>query len=110
MHAIISTGEKKYRVAPGDVIRVETLDGDVGTELDFTPVAVFKGEGELLAGSGLGDAKVKATITGNGRSKKVLVFKFKRESSTSGPSGTARITPRSGGRHRVGSAMDTKKV
>jgi large subunit ribosomal protein L21 len=79
MHAIISTGGKQYRVAPGDIIRVETLDGDVGTELDFTPVAVFKGEGELLAGSGLGDAKVKATITANGRSKKVLVFKFKRK-------------------------------
>ena len=79
MHAIIATGGKQYRVAPGDVIRVETLPGDAGSEVEFEPVAVFKDEGELLAGENLGGARVKATIVSTGRAAKVLVFKFKRK-------------------------------
>jgi large subunit ribosomal protein L21 len=78
MHAIIETGGKQYRVAPGDVVRVEKLEGEVGSEIDLPLRAVFKEEG-LLAGPDLGQASVKGTIVGNGRGKKVLVFKFKRK-------------------------------
>ena len=79
MHAIIKTGGKQYRVAPGDVIRVEKLPFDVGSSLEFpTVLAVFK-DGEMLTESQLGAAKVVATITGADRSKKVIVFKFKRK-------------------------------
>jgi large subunit ribosomal protein L21 len=79
MHAIIQTGGKQYRVAPGDTIRVEKLPFDVGSALEFPNVlAVFK-EGELLTEAQLGNAKVIATITANDRSKKVIVFKFKRK-------------------------------
>ena len=74
MHAIIETGGKQYRVAPGDVIRVEKLAGDVGAEIELPAKAAFKEGGELVAGG-----TVKATITGNGRGGKVLVFKFKRK-------------------------------
>jgi large subunit ribosomal protein L21 len=79
MHAIIETGGKQYRVAPGDVLRVESLVGEVGSEVEFPLRAVFKDEGQLMAGSDLGQATVKGTILGNGRGKKVLVFKFKRK-------------------------------
>lgn len=80
MHAIIESGGKQFRVAPGDVIRVPKLGGDVGSEVAFSRVlAVFKGEGELLAGSDLAEAKITGTIKANGRSKKILVFKFKRK-------------------------------
>jgi large subunit ribosomal protein L21 len=80
MHAIIQTGGKQYRVAPGDVIRVEKLPFDVGSALEFPHVlAVFKDDGELLTESQLGAAKVVATITANDRAKKVVVFKFKRK-------------------------------
>jgi large subunit ribosomal protein L21 len=79
MHAIIETGGKQYRVAPGDVIRVEKLPFDSGATLEFPHVlAVFK-DGELLTESELGSAKVVATVTKNDRSKKVVVFKFKRK-------------------------------
>ncbi len=74
MHAIIETGGKQYRVAPGDVIRVEKLAGDAGTEIELPVKAAFTDGGELLAGG-----TVRATITGNGRADKVLVFKFKRK-------------------------------
>jgi large subunit ribosomal protein L21 len=74
MHAIIETGGKQYRVAPGDVIRVEKLAGDVGSEVDLPVKAVFGDAGELLPAS-----VVKATITGEGRGDKIIVFKFKRK-------------------------------
>ncbi len=78
MHAIIETGGKQYRVAPGDVVRVEKLEGEVGSEIELPLRAVFKEEG-LVAGPDLGQATMKGTIVGNGRGKKVLVFKFKRK-------------------------------
>ena len=74
MHAIIETGGKQYRVAPGDVIRVEKLAGEVGSEIELPVKAAFKDGGELISGG-----SVKATILGNGRADKVLVFKFKRK-------------------------------
>ena len=80
MHAIVETGGKQFRVQPGDVVRVPSLAGDPGSEIELGRVlAVFKGEGEVLAGADAGSAKVKATIAANGRAKKIIVFKFKRK-------------------------------
>jgi large subunit ribosomal protein L21 len=79
MHAIIETGGKQYRVAPGQVVRVEKLEGEVGSEVALPLLAVFKDEGQLMSGSDLADATIKGTIVNNGRAKKVLVFKFKRK-------------------------------
>jgi large subunit ribosomal protein L21 len=74
MLAIIESGGKQYRVAPGDVIRVEKLAGDAGSEIELAAKAAFNDGGELVSG-----ATVKATIVGNGRGDKVTVFKFKRK-------------------------------
>jgi large subunit ribosomal protein L21 len=74
MHAIIETGGKQYRVAPGDVLRVEKLAGDVGSEIELPAKASFKDGGELVSGG-----KVMATIMANGRGPKIIVFKFKRK-------------------------------
>ena len=74
MHAIIDLGGKQYRVAPGDVIRVEKLAGDVGSEVELPVKAAFQDGGEMVSG-----ASVKGTILGAGRGDKVLVFKFKRK-------------------------------
>ena len=79
MQAIIESGGKQYRVAPGDVVRVEKLAGEIGSEVDLLLRAVFKDEGQLVAGPDLGTATVKGTIVGDGRNRKVLVFKFKRK-------------------------------
>jgi large subunit ribosomal protein L21 len=79
MHAIIETGGKQYRVAPGDVVRVEKLEGEVGSEVELPLRAVFRDEGQLVAGPDLGQASVKGTIVGGGRGRKLLVFKFKRK-------------------------------
>src|SRR5262249_47303483 len=74
MNAIIETGGKQYVVSPGEVIRVEKLAGDIGSEVELPVKASFKDGGELVKGG-----TVKATIVGNGRGDKVLVFKFKRK-------------------------------
>ena len=80
MHAIIETGGKQFRVAPGDVIRVPKLTGDIGSEIEFSKVlAGFSDAGEVLAGTETADHKITGTITANDRAKKVLVFKFKRK-------------------------------
>ena len=80
MYAVIETGGKQYRVAPGDTVQVETLPGDVGSEVELGRVlAVVGDDAQLLTGDRIANAKVRATIKGNDRGDKVLVFKFKRK-------------------------------
>jgi large subunit ribosomal protein L21 len=80
MYAVIEAGGKQYRVAPGDSIRVDTLTGDVGAEVEFGKVlAVVRDSNELVLGSDLEQARVKGTIEAHDRADKILVFKFKRK-------------------------------
>ena len=80
MYAVIETGGKQYRVAPGDVVRVETLPGEVGSEVELGRVlAVVNDSNEVTAGASVAEARVKGTIAGHGRGDKVIVFKFKRK-------------------------------
>ena len=74
MHAIIETGGKQYRVASGDVIRVEKLEGESGAVVALPVKAAFNDGGELISG-----ATVNGTITAEGRGDKIIVFKFKRK-------------------------------
>ncbi len=80
MYAVIETGGKQYRVAPGETIEIERLPWDVGSELELhSVVAVSKEPDQMLTGAALADAKVLATIVSHGRGDKVQVFKFKRK-------------------------------
>ena len=80
MHAIIETGGKQFRVAPGDVIRVPKLAGEVGAEIAFGKVlALFQDSGEALLGQNAGNVQVNATVAAQDRGDKILVFKFKRK-------------------------------
>ncbi|MEE8177567.1 MAG: 50S ribosomal protein L21 [Acidobacteriota bacterium] len=80
MYAVIETGGKQYRVAPGDVIRVERLPGEKGSEGEFGRVlAVSPETGKVLTGEAVAQAKVEATILSHARSRKILVFHFKRK-------------------------------
>ena len=80
MYAVIETGGKQYRVAPGDEIQVETLPGEIGAQVEFEKVlAVSPDSGDIKAGQATAEAKVKGTITGHGRGDKIVVFKFKRK-------------------------------
>ena len=81
MHAIVETGGKQFRVAPGDVLRIPKLEGEIGTELQLGRVlAVFADGGESKIGSAAAaDVIVNATISDQDRAGKILVFKFKRK-------------------------------
>ncbi|MCL2363173.1 MAG: 50S ribosomal protein L21 [Defluviitaleaceae bacterium] len=78
MHAIIETGGKQYKVAAGDTIFVEKLDAEAGTSYTFNKViALLHGE-EATFGKPLVDgATVSATIEGDGKAKKVIIYKYK---------------------------------
>ncbi|MEZ5351743.1 MAG: 50S ribosomal protein L21 [Bryobacteraceae bacterium] len=79
MYAVIETGGKQYRVAPGETIRVDKLAGDVGAEVDLGRVVALVNDGAITTGSELASAKVTGTITEQDRGQKVIVFKFKRK-------------------------------
>jgi len=80
MYAVIETGGKQYRVAPGDTVRVETIEGEPGAAVEFDRVLAVVGDSsEVTAGADLAHARVRGTIAGHGRGDKVIVFKFRRK-------------------------------
>ena len=79
MYAVIETGGKQYRVAPGESIEVETLAGDVGSAVEFDKVLAIMDGDAVKAGPAVQGALVKGTIKAQGRGEKTIVFKFKRK-------------------------------
>ncbi len=78
MYAVIRTGGKQYRVAPGDVIRVEKLAPVQDDQVQFSEVlAVSSEEGQVSRPSGA--AHVIGQVLGDGRAEKILVFHYKRK-------------------------------
>ena len=77
MYAVIRTGGKQYRVAPGDVLKVEKL-AHVDGAVEFSDVLAVSGDAGSFEQS-LEGAKVIGTVVGEGRGAKILVFKFKRK-------------------------------
>ena len=79
MYAVIKTGGKQYRVAPGDTIRIERVSGEVGEKVTFGSVlAVHTDEKKVVLGSDASQASVTGKIVEQGRSKKVIVLKIKK--------------------------------
>jgi large subunit ribosomal protein L21 len=79
MYAVIQTGGKQYRVAPGDTIRIERVEGKVGEKVNFGSVlAVHTDEKKMVLGSDASKATVSGKIVSQGRAKKVIVLKFKK--------------------------------
>ena len=80
MYAIIATGGKQYKVAEGDIIKVEKLGVDSGEAVTFDQVLVVN-NGELAVGSPtVAGATVTGTVVKEGKAKKVIVYKYKRKS------------------------------
>lgn len=78
MYAIVETGGKQYRVAPGGVIAVERLAGAVGDVVELSRVLLVANGGEVQVGSPVvSGAKVRAKILGQVRGRKIKVFKFR---------------------------------
>ena len=75
MYAVIKTGGKQYKVASGDVVKIEKIAGDEGSEVTFNEVLAC---GETIGTPLVAGASVKATILKQARDAKVIVFKKKR--------------------------------
>ncbi|CCY58771.1 50S ribosomal protein L21 [Clostridium sp. CAG:632] len=79
MYAIIATGGKQYKVAEGDIIYVEKLNAATGETVTFDDVVVVNNDTDVLCGDKVANAKVTAEVVGEGKSKKVIVYKYKRK-------------------------------
>ena len=78
-YAVIRTGGKQYRVSPGDLLRIERLEGDVGTAVEFAEVLLAAADDAVRIGTPLvSGARVRGTIVAQGRDRKILVYKKKR--------------------------------
>jgi len=79
MYAVISSGGKQYKVQEGEILRVEKLSGDVGAPVSFDNVLMLAdGENVNVGTPVLSDVSVQGHIVEQGKSKKILVFKYKR--------------------------------
>lgn len=79
MYAVIETGGKQYRINEGDVIRVEKLAADVGSNIGFDRVLMVGQGDQVRVGTPLVDgASVTGTVVEQDRGRKIIVFKMKR--------------------------------
>lgn len=80
MYAIIETGGKQYKVSEGDVVFIEKLNVEENAEITFDKV-LLAGEGDTvkIGAPTVEGATVSAKVLGNGKAKKVIVFKMKRK-------------------------------
>jgi len=78
MYAIVETGGKQYRVQEGDLLKVESLGLEEGASVVFDKVLLVGKDDAVVVGAPYVEgATVTASVTGNGREPKILVFKFK---------------------------------
>lgn len=78
MYAIIETGGKQYKVSEGDVITVEKLDVEAGANFSFENVILLSNENGVNIGAPyVKGALVDATVIGDGKAKKVIIYKYK---------------------------------
>ncbi len=76
MYAIMATGGKQYSVKEGDIVKVEKILANADDTVKFD-VLYVNDEGNVLAGSELNGAYVEAKVIGDGKGKKVIVYKYK---------------------------------
>ncbi len=76
MYAIIESGSKQYRVSEGDVVRVEKLDAEVGSQVEFRAVMVSDENG-IKVGADAASVKVSGKVEAQDKYKKIVVFKYK---------------------------------
>ena len=79
MYAVIESGGKQYRVAPGDVIRVERLDVAAGESVDLGRILlVADGQNVRMGAPALSGVSVTAKVRAHGRGEKIRIFKLRR--------------------------------
>lgn len=77
MYAVIKTGGKQYKVAVGEDVFVEKLDGEDGSTVTFDEVLAIGGDDTMTVGEALKAANVTGEIVKQGKNKKIVVYKYK---------------------------------
>jgi len=78
VYAIIRAGGKQYRVEKGDVVRVERLDGEVGSKVTLGEVLLVGGDDLKVGSPTVAGASVEGTVVEHDRGAKIRVFKYKK--------------------------------
>jgi large subunit ribosomal protein L21 len=79
MYAVVATGGKQYKVREGEILRIEKIPGEVGADVSFDKILMFSdGENVKIGQPVLDDVAVNGHIVSQGKSKKIIVFKYKR--------------------------------
>ena len=79
MYAVIATGGKQYRVAEGDVVRIEKLDAELGATVEFDKVLLVGNGGDVKIGAPLlAGSKVSGVVHKQGKGDKKVIVKFRR--------------------------------
>ena len=95
MYAVIATGGKQYRVAEGDVVRIEKLDGRAGAAVEFDKVLLVGEGADVKIGTPLvSGGKVTGTVQSHGKSDKVRSSSSAAASTTCGRARIVSRTPR----------------
>ena len=83
MFAVIKTGGKQYKVAPGDELKVETVAGAAGDTVAFdTVLMVGDGDSHTIGAPAIAGAKVTAEIVDHVRTRKIIIFKKRRRQNS----------------------------
>ena len=82
MYAVIETGGKQYRVAPQEIVRIEKLDVENGSEVCFDRVLLIKDEKVRVGSPVLDGATVKAVVVDTAKAPKVIIFHYRRRKDT----------------------------
>lgn len=77
MYAIIATGGKQYKVAEGDVIKVEKLGAAAGETVTFDQVLVVNNGSMVVGNPTVNGASVSASVVEEGKNRKVIVYRYK---------------------------------
>lgn len=77
MYAVVETGGKQYKVQEGDVVFIEKLDANAEASVTFDKVLIVGGDDVKIGAPYVDGASVEATVLKNGKSKKIIVYKYK---------------------------------
>src|SRR6516164_1617715 len=93
MYAVIRSGGKQYRVAPGQTIRLEKVTGEVGSKVELGDVLLVENEGNIQVGSPVvANARIQATVLEHDRAKKIWSSRKNARNNIAGRRATGRIT------------------
>lgn len=76
MYAVVETGGKQYKVSVEDMINVEKLEANIGDKVNLKVLMIVDGD-KVKTGDDVKKSVVEAEVVGNGKEKKVVVFKYK---------------------------------